>query len=293
MRKSALDLPHVRARHARARRSRGRRRRRPLRARLPFQRSPRGRAGRPPRRASARSREGMRTAACLEVLRETRERVGTDIPLIPMTYASLLEAYGWERFRDDAHEAGATSLIVADLPVDERPELSVSSSSRRPPPTSGSASRPSRRTAGSTSSRSRGRPGRGPTSPPRSPGSSSAPARSRTSRSTPASASRRPSTLAPRPTSRTASSSARGRSNSPPKAPSLCATSSQAFGRQSTGKVGSRRGARRVFCTSRFLEEASAGRPTRSRFRRHGRPAAPRLAGAMAAGPDRTRRARS
>src|SRR5580765_594640 len=65
----------------------------------------------------------MRTSACLAVLRETRERLGPDIPLIPMTYASLLEAYGWERFRDDAYEAGALSLIVADLPVDGRPEV--------------------------------------------------------------------------------------------------------------------------------------------------------------------------
>jgi tryptophan synthase alpha chain len=64
---------------------------------------------------------GMRTAACLEVLRETRARL--EAPLIPMTYASLLEAYGWERFAADAHDAGATSLIVADLPAGERPEL--------------------------------------------------------------------------------------------------------------------------------------------------------------------------
>jgi tryptophan synthase alpha chain len=40
-----------------------------------------------------------------------------------MTYAALLEAYGWERFAADAHAAGATSLIVADLPAGERPEL--------------------------------------------------------------------------------------------------------------------------------------------------------------------------
>jgi tryptophan synthase alpha chain len=40
-----------------------------------------------------------------------------------MTYASLLEAYGWERFADDAQAAGATSLIVADLPAGERSEL--------------------------------------------------------------------------------------------------------------------------------------------------------------------------
>jgi tryptophan synthase alpha chain len=64
---------------------------------------------------------GMRTAACLECLAEARARV--DVPLIPMTYASLLEAYGWERFAADARAVGATSLIVADLPADERPEL--------------------------------------------------------------------------------------------------------------------------------------------------------------------------
>jgi tryptophan synthase alpha chain len=40
-----------------------------------------------------------------------------------MTYSSLLEAYGWERFAADARAAGATSLIVADLPAGERPEL--------------------------------------------------------------------------------------------------------------------------------------------------------------------------
>jgi tryptophan synthase alpha chain len=74
------------------------------------------------RRAAERAlAEGMRTAACLDVLRQTRARL--EVPLIPMTYASLLEAYGWERFAADAHEAGATSLIVADLPAGERPEL--------------------------------------------------------------------------------------------------------------------------------------------------------------------------
>ncbi|HWN22569.1 MAG TPA: tryptophan synthase subunit alpha [Gaiellaceae bacterium] len=64
---------------------------------------------------------GMRTAACLECLAQVRARV--DVPLVPMTYSSLLEAYGWERFAADARAAGASSLIVADLPVDERPEL--------------------------------------------------------------------------------------------------------------------------------------------------------------------------
>jgi tryptophan synthase alpha chain len=64
---------------------------------------------------------GMRTQACLDCLASVRERV--DVPLVPMTYSSLLEAYGWERFGADARDAGATSLIVADLPAGERPEL--------------------------------------------------------------------------------------------------------------------------------------------------------------------------
>jgi tryptophan synthase alpha chain len=66
--------------------------------------------------------QGMRTRACLECLEQTRELI-PDTPLVPMTYAALLEAYGWERFAADAHAAGATSLIVADLPAGERPEL--------------------------------------------------------------------------------------------------------------------------------------------------------------------------
>jgi tryptophan synthase alpha chain len=64
---------------------------------------------------------GMRTQACIDCLARVRERV--DVPLVPMTYSSLLEAYGWERFADDVRAAGATSLIVADLPAGDRPEV--------------------------------------------------------------------------------------------------------------------------------------------------------------------------
>jgi tryptophan synthase alpha chain len=75
------------------------------------------------RRAAERAlSEGMRTSACLDCLRRTRRLVG-DVPLVPMTYSALLEAYGWERFSADVQAAGATSLIVADLPAGERPEL--------------------------------------------------------------------------------------------------------------------------------------------------------------------------
>ena len=74
------------------------------------------------RRAGERAlAAGMRTARCLEVLAETRARV--EVPLVPMTYASIFDAYGWAELERDARAAGATSLIVPDLPVDVRPEL--------------------------------------------------------------------------------------------------------------------------------------------------------------------------
>src|SRR5437773_8507918 len=78
--------------------------------------------GRVIRRAAERAlAQGMRTKPCLECLARANDLV--DVPLVPMTYASLLEAYGWERFSADAAAAGAASMIVADLPADERPDL--------------------------------------------------------------------------------------------------------------------------------------------------------------------------
>jgi tryptophan synthase alpha chain len=75
------------------------------------------------RRASERAlARGMRTHACLEVLARTRELL-PETPLVPMTYAAILEAYGYERFAADARERGATSFILVDLPVEEQPAL--------------------------------------------------------------------------------------------------------------------------------------------------------------------------
>jgi tryptophan synthase alpha chain len=75
------------------------------------------------RRASERAlARGMRTPACLDVLAETRSLV-PDTPLVPMTYAAILEAYGYESFAADARERGATSFIVVDLPVEAQPAL--------------------------------------------------------------------------------------------------------------------------------------------------------------------------
>ena len=74
------------------------------------------------RRAAERAlAEGMRTDACLECLAETRRRV--DVPLVPMTYSSLFETRGWERLAGEMREAGATSMILPDLPAGYRPEL--------------------------------------------------------------------------------------------------------------------------------------------------------------------------
>jgi tryptophan synthase alpha chain len=73
-------------------------------------------------RASERALgKGMRTQQCLECLADVRSRV--DVPLVPMTYAAILEAYGYERFAADIRSAGATSTIVVDLPVEQHPEV--------------------------------------------------------------------------------------------------------------------------------------------------------------------------
>jgi tryptophan synthase alpha chain len=75
------------------------------------------------RRASERAlARGMRTRACLDVLATTRDLLPVT-PLVPMTYAAILEAYGYERFAADARERGASSFILVDLPVEEQPAL--------------------------------------------------------------------------------------------------------------------------------------------------------------------------
>src|SRR5213595_3902159 len=65
---------------------------------------------------------GLGTKSCLDCLADVRAVVG-DVPLLPMTYAALLEAYGYQRFVDDARSAGATSFILVDLPLDENETL--------------------------------------------------------------------------------------------------------------------------------------------------------------------------
>src|SRR5262249_22782706 len=59
--------------------------------------------------------------ACSECTPPVRRR--WDGPLVPMPSAATLEAYGYDRFVDDARAAGATSAIVVDLPVEEHREV--------------------------------------------------------------------------------------------------------------------------------------------------------------------------
>jgi tryptophan synthase alpha chain len=54
-------------------------------------------------------------------MRELRSRVA--VPIVPMTYAGPVLAYGERRFCADAAAAGAGGLIVPDLPHDEAGEL--------------------------------------------------------------------------------------------------------------------------------------------------------------------------
>jgi tryptophan synthase alpha chain len=66
---------------------------------------------------------GMTTPRALELLAELRSRV--PVPLVPMTYAGPVMAYGERRFCADAAAAGADGLIVPDVPADEAGELAA------------------------------------------------------------------------------------------------------------------------------------------------------------------------
>jgi tryptophan synthase alpha chain len=64
---------------------------------------------------------GMTTRRALDVVREMRARVA--VPIVPMTYAAPVMAYGERAFCADAAAAGADGLIVPDVPADEAGEL--------------------------------------------------------------------------------------------------------------------------------------------------------------------------
>lgn len=62
--------------------------------------------------------QGMTPAICLAAVRTLRQR-GVAIPLLLMGYVNPILAYGVDRYVADAADAGASGLIIPDLPPDE------------------------------------------------------------------------------------------------------------------------------------------------------------------------------
>jgi tryptophan synthase alpha chain len=61
---------------------------------------------------------GTTVKRCLQAVRELRER-GVTQPMLLMTYLNPLIAYGTDSFVTDARAAGASGLIIPDLPPEE------------------------------------------------------------------------------------------------------------------------------------------------------------------------------
>ncbi len=62
--------------------------------------------------------QGATVRLCLDAVRQLRAR-GLSQPMLMMSYANPLVAYGADRFVRDARDAGADGLIVPDLPPEE------------------------------------------------------------------------------------------------------------------------------------------------------------------------------
>lgn len=66
--------------------------------------------------AAARAlKGGVRTGDCLDMIARFRARHG-EVPVGVLTYANILAARGIRRFAEELAEAGADSLLVADVP---------------------------------------------------------------------------------------------------------------------------------------------------------------------------------
>ncbi len=66
-------------------------------------------------------RSGMNTAKACEFIREIKSH--KDIPIGLLMYCNLIQQYGVERFFKDFHKAGVTSVLVADLSIDDADEI--------------------------------------------------------------------------------------------------------------------------------------------------------------------------
>jgi tryptophan synthase alpha chain len=58
------------------------------------------------RAAQAALAAGMTTRRCLEIMAAARRRLGPGLPLVPMTYAAIVERHGTEAFCAQAAAAG-------------------------------------------------------------------------------------------------------------------------------------------------------------------------------------------
>src|SRR2546422_5624018 len=63
--------------------------------------------------------QGVTVARALDQIHQA----ALDIPVVIMTYVNPVLAYGVERFLGDAHAAGASGLLLTDLPAGADPEL--------------------------------------------------------------------------------------------------------------------------------------------------------------------------
>lgn len=65
--------------------------------------------------------QGTTTDKVFKLTKKLSERV--DTPLVYMTYLNVLFKYGYDRFLQNAKEAGVSGVIVPDLPYEEKDEL--------------------------------------------------------------------------------------------------------------------------------------------------------------------------
>lgn len=69
--------------------------------------------------AAARAiKSGMTTARTLEMIRAFREK-NTTTPVVLFTYMNPIFTYGFEKFQQDAVDAGADGVLLLDLPPEE------------------------------------------------------------------------------------------------------------------------------------------------------------------------------
>jgi len=73
--------------------------------------------------------QGMTVARCLELVRQIRAR-GVSQPLLLMGYINPILAYGVEEYVRAAAEAGASGLIIPDLPPEEAAEVEAACRAR-------------------------------------------------------------------------------------------------------------------------------------------------------------------